>query len=84
MKKANKDFLMELERERLDQSWKQRPKETGLTEYTKIIYRDKVVDHRFRDNIIFHFGRHEMGARDEEALNAAKIAKNLISQKGKK
>ena len=83
MKKANKDFLMELERERLDQSYKNR-KETGPTEYTKIVYRDRAVDHRFRDNIMFHAGRYSMGARDSDALNAHKVAANLINQKGKK
>jgi hypothetical protein len=84
MKKANKDWLMELERERLDQSWKQPPKEKALTEFTKIIYRDKAVDHRFRDNIMFHAGRYSMGARDIDALNAHKVAANLIGKKGKK
>lgn len=83
MKKVNKDFLMDLERERLDQTWKQ-PKEVALTEYTKIIYRDKAVDHRFRDNIMFHAGRHSMGARDTDAVNAHRVAANLISKKGKK
>jgi hypothetical protein len=84
MKKANKDWLMELERERLDQSWKRPPKETALTEYTKIIYRDKVVDNRFRDNIMFHAGRYAEGARDEQAVNAQRVAANLLSKKGKK
>ena len=83
VKKANKDFLMELERERLDQSYKNR-KEVGLPEYTQIVYRDRAVDHRFRDNIMFHAGRYSMGARDLDALNAHKVAANLISQKGKK
>jgi hypothetical protein len=83
MKKANKDFLMDLERERLDQSWKIR-KETGLTQFTKIIYRDKAVDHRFRDNIMFHAGRYAEGARDVEASNGNKVASNLINKEGKK
>lgn len=83
VKKINKDFLMDLERERLDQSYKNR-KETGLTEYTKIVYRDKAVDHRFRDNIMFHAGRYSMGARDVEASNGHKVASNLISKEGKK
>ncbi len=83
MKKANKDFLMELERERLDQSYKNR-KETALTEYTKIIYRDKVVDHRFRDNIMFQAGRYAMGARDSQAINGQKVAENLIKKEAKK
>ena len=84
MKKANKDWLIELERERLDQSWKQPQKDQALTEFTKIIYRDKAVDHRFRDNIMFHAGRYSMGARDIDALNAHKVAANLIGKKGKK
>jgi hypothetical protein len=83
MKKINKDFLMDLERERLDQSWKT-PKETALTQFTKIIYRDKVVDHRFRDNIMFQAGRYSMGARDSEAVNGHRVASNLIGKEGKK
>lgn len=82
MKKINKDFLMDLERERLDKSYL-KPKEVGITEYTKIVYRDKVVDHRFRDNIMFHYGRFMEGARDAEAINASKIATNLIKDKRK-
>ena len=83
MKKINKDFLMDLERERLDKSYL-KPKETGLTEYTKIIYRDRAVDHRFRDNIMYQAGRYSMGARDEAATNGHKVASNLISKEGKK
>jgi len=83
MKKANKDWLIELERERLDQSYKNR-QEIGLTEYTKIVYRDRAVDHRFRDNIMFQAGRYAMGARDVEASNGHKVASNLISKEGKK
>jgi len=83
MKKINKDFLMDLERERLDKSYL-KPKEVGITEYTKIVYRDKVVDHRFRDNIMFHYGRFMEGARDLEALSASKIAPNLTGKEGKK
>lgn len=83
MRKANKDFLMDLERERLDQSYKNR-KETGLTEYTKIVYRDRAVDNRFRDNIMFQAGRYSEGARDDSAVNGHRVATNLISKKGKK
>lgn len=83
VKKINKDFLMDLERERLDQSYKNRV-QVDPTEYTKIIYRDKAVDHRFRDNIMFHAGRFQEGARDAEATNGHKVASNLISKKGKK
>ena len=74
---------MDLERERLDQSYKNRV-EIAPTVYTQVIYRDKAVDHRFRDNIMFHAGRYSMGARDVEASNGHKVASNLISKKGKK
>lgn len=76
MKKQNKDFLLDLERERLDQSWKQR-KEIQATEFTRIVYRTKPVDHRFRDNIMFQAGRYAAGVRDAEALNGHRVAKNL-------
>lgn len=82
MKKINKDFVMDLERERLDQSYKNRV-QVGPTEYTKIIYRDKAVDHRFRDNIMFNYGRFMEGARDIDAINASKLATNLIKNKRK-
>jgi hypothetical protein len=81
MNKANKDFLMDLERERLDQSYKQ-TKPYAITEFTKIIYRDRQTNHRFRDNIMFQEGRYSMGARDEEAISAHSVAQNLISKKG--
>jgi len=83
MKKTNKDFLVELERERLDQSYKNRV-QVEPTIYTQVIYRDRAIDHRFRDNIMFHAGRYAEGARDEEATNSHKVATNLISKKGKK
>lgn len=83
MKKENKDWLISLERERHDMSYLLPPKEIGPTEYTKVVYRDKVVDHRFRDNIMYHFGRYSEGAVDDQAKNAAKIAKKLIAKEGK-
>lgn len=85
MKKTKKEvdnWLKALEAERHDQSWK-KPKETTLTQFTKIIYRDKVVDTRFRDDIFFNAGRYAEGARDEVAVNAHKIARNLIKEKNK-
>ena len=83
MKKLNKDFLMDLERERLDQSYKNLI-EVSPTVYTQIIYRDRAVNHRFRDNIMFQAGRYAEGARDVEASNGHKVASNLISKEGKK
>jgi hypothetical protein len=81
MKRANKDWLMELERERLDQSYK-RIQPNSITEFTKVVYRDRPTNHRFRDNIMFHAGRYSMGARDKDAINGHSVAKNLISKKG--
>ena len=83
MKKLNKDFLMDLERERLDQSYKNRVEVAPMV-YTKIVYRDKAVDHRFRDNIMYQAGRYAEGARDVEATNGHKVASNLIRREGKK
>lgn len=84
MNKKNKDWLISLELERHDQSWKQPRKETALTEFTRVIYRDKVVDHRFRDNIMFQAGRYAEGARDDDARNGHRVAANLINKKGNK
>ena len=81
MKKTNKDFLMDLERERLDQSYKQ-IQPSAVTEFTKVIYRDRPTNHRFRDNIMFQEGRYSMGARDAEAINGHSVAQNLIGKKG--
>lgn len=81
--KEIKAWLTSLEMERHDKSYL-KPKETGLTEYTKIVYREKAADHRFRDNIMFQAGRYAMGARDVEASNGHKVASNLISKEGKK
>lgn len=83
MRKPNKDFLMDLERERLDQSYKNRVEVAPMV-YTKIIYRDRAVDHRFRDNIMYQAGRYAEGARDVEARSGHKLAGNLISKEGKK
>lgn len=83
-KAQTKAWLMALEAERHDRSYLNAPVLTGPTEYTRIVYRDKPVDHRFRDNIMFHAGRYAEGARDDEATNANKIAANLINKKGTK
>lgn len=82
MNKANKDWLMTLERERLDQSYKQ-PRPVAITEYTKVVFKEKPTNHRFRDNVMFQEGRYSMGARDEAALTGHTLASNLISKKGK-
>jgi hypothetical protein len=84
VKKQNKDWLMDLERERLDRSYLNPKPSTAITEFTRIVYRDRPIDYRFRDNIMFHAGRYAEGARDPEAKNAHKVAANLISKKENK
>lgn len=84
MKKQNKDWLMDLERERLDRSYLNPKPSSAITEFTRIVYRDRPIDYRFRDNIMFHAGRYAEGARDVEAKNAHKVAANLINKEGKK
>lgn len=81
--KEIKAWLTSLEMERTDKSYL-KPKEVGITEYTKIVYRDKVVDHRFRDNIMFQAGRYAEGARDDAARNGHRVAANLINKESKK
>lgn len=75
-KKQVDNWWRALEAERHDQSWKE-PKETAVTEFTRIVYRDRKVDTRFRDNMFFNAGRFAEGARDDVAVNANKIVKNL-------
>lgn len=70
---------MALEAERHDQSWKVR-KPVEAVEYTRIIYRDR--DNKFRDQIMFDAGRYAEGATDKAAVNAHRIAMNLM--KGEK
>lgn len=78
-KKQINDWWKALEAERHDQSYKQ-PKDQALTQFTKIVYRDKIVDTRFRDDIFYNAGRYAEGARDDSAINANRIARNLIKK----
>ena len=54
-KKQVNDWWKDIEAERHDQSYKQ-PKEQALTQFTKSVYRDKIVDTRFRDDIFYNAG----------------------------
>lgn len=74
-KKQTYEFLMALEAERHDQSYKTR-QPVEATEYTRIIYRNR--DNKFRDRVFFDAGRYAAGATDQEAANAHRIAKNLL------
>jgi hypothetical protein len=73
MKKQNKDWLIALERERLDTSYKTGGKKPEVRE---------PIDHRYRDNIMFNYGRFMAGQQDTKATRAAKVAERLI-KKGK-
>lgn len=83
-------WLMELERERFDTSWRnQKPPERYAPSQPIIVKQQIVapaVDHkaqRERDQIMFHAGRFAAGSRDEEATAAnAKVGK--LIQKGNK
>jgi hypothetical protein len=71
MNKQNKDWLIALERERLDTSYKTGGKKPEAIEPT---------DHRYRDNIMFNYGRFMAGQQDTKATRAAKIAERLIKK----
>ena len=71
MNKQNKDWLIALERERLDTSYKTGGKKAEAIEPT---------DHRHRDNIMFNYGRFMAGQQDTKATRAAKVAERLIKK----
>jgi hypothetical protein len=71
MNKQNKDWLIALERERLDTSYK-----TGGKKPEAI----QPIDHRYRDNIMFNYGRFMAGQQDTKATRAAKVAERLIKK----
>lgn len=77
-------WLLELERERYDTSWRN-PK--PLHAPTEVIVRQvAAVDkkaQKTRDNIMFHAGRFAAGARDQQAIDANSKIGGLINGKGK-
>lgn len=84
-------WLLELERERLDTSWRA-PKPRKSYEPTQpIIVKQQVtkpaVDpkaQKNRDRTFFHAGRFAMGARDDDAIRGNLEAAKLTNQKGNK
>lgn len=85
--KERRAWLLELERERLDQSWKTYRKKSEPTVLKETIFITKTESRatsarrqRQRDQIMFHAGRYAMGARDEEAINASKKVGKLIQK----
>jgi hypothetical protein len=71
MNKQNQDWLISLERERLDTSYKTGGKKLETME---------PIDYRYRDNIMFNYGRFMAGQQDTKATRAAKVAEQLIKK----
>ena len=82
-------FLMALEAERHDQSWRkprlverfapEAPKAPAIPRKPKPV---NLVTQKERDQIMFHAGRYAAGARDEEATQAtAKVGKLIHGDK---
>lgn len=72
-----KAWLTSLEAERHDRSYLQPGKSKHQPE---VIYLEKRVDYRKRDNIMYHAGRYAEGARDNQAIRANKKAGLLIGR----
>jgi hypothetical protein len=76
-----KAFLLALEAERHDTSWRKRP---NLYEPSQpIVVKTKAVDpiqQRERDRAMFNAGRFSMGARDDEAVQAHLLVSKLIKK----
>lgn len=72
-----------LEAERTDTSWMQfRTKHEPITPVViqRVPRPATLRNQRTRDRIMFHAGRHAEGARDAEAIEAAKKVKKYIDQ----
>lgn len=82
-KKQTYDWLMALEAERHDQSWKNRPQPTfePPTVITKVVY--KKVGSRERDNIMYQMGRYSAGCRDSAAVHGQRQGIQLINKEVK-
>jgi len=78
-----KAFLLALEAERHDTSWRIRPNRYEPTQ--PVIVKTKAVDkteQQARDRAMFNAGRFSMGARDDEAVQGHLLVGKLI-KKGK-
>lgn len=70
MNKENTDFWLSLERERHDQSWKQKPQPYVAPVVTVVEKKETKKQRMVRDQLFFDAGRYKAGARDEKAMNA--------------
>lgn len=84
-------WLLELERERLDSSWRRpptfdryAPTERPIATKQRLkteVRKDASKQQRERDKIMFHAGRYAEGARDDEAVQAHLQVPNLINER---
>jgi hypothetical protein len=77
-----KAFLLALEAERHDQTWRTRPNQT-YAPTQPVVVKTKAIDKKTqqqRDQIMYHAGRFSMGARDEEAIKANLLVGKLIKK----
>lgn len=72
-----KAWLTSLEAERHDRSYL---KPAPAKHQPEVIYLEKRVDYRKRDNIMYHAGRYAEGARDDQAVKANLKARLLIGK----
>lgn len=72
-----KAWLTSLEAERHDRSYL---KPAQSKHQPEVIYLEKRVDYRKRDNIMYHAGRYAEGARDDQATKAHLKARLLIGK----
>jgi hypothetical protein len=87
-KTAAELWLLELERERHDMSWKNGKPAERYAPPQPIIVKQRVVAadpeaQKKRDRIMYHAGRFAQGARDQEAIDA-NLQVGKIIQKGNK
>lgn len=71
-------WLLELERERYDTTWTNRPVPSAQPQI--IFVPPNAKQQRERDNIMFHAGRYHHGARDKAATEAHAKAAALIKK----
>lgn len=70
MNKENTDFWLSLERERHDQSWKQKPQPYVAPTVAVVEKKETKKQRMVRDQLFFDAGRYKAGARDPIAVAA--------------
>lgn len=70
LSKENMDFWLSLERERHDQSWKEKPKPYQETTVAVVEKKETPRQRMVRDQLFFDAGRFKAGNRDPIAIAA--------------